>query len=172
MAEVMPPNMLNDRPRTPAGLLSNAEKDRLIERGFLGLYRWYTARSQETRNWNAGPQLRLALLMNQNLPPELITVIQGFFAVEQYAPDFTSSLMNLVRRSPRPQPLSDALGQRRGKARRRLGKRRAVLRPAHPAWIEEYKERLKSRPGNCLSPTPSTTWFTPCFRSGPPSSTT
>lgn len=31
MAEILPPNMLNERPRTPAGLLSNAEKDRLID---------------------------------------------------------------------------------------------------------------------------------------------
>ena len=40
------------RPATPPGLLSNAEKDRLLERSFLGLYRWYVSRSQETRNWN------------------------------------------------------------------------------------------------------------------------
>ena len=83
MADVMPPNMLNERPRTPAGLLSNREKDRLIERGFLGLYRWYTARSQETRNWNPDRSFDWRSL-NKNLPPEVITVLEGFFAVEQY----------------------------------------------------------------------------------------
>ena len=31
------------RPKIPVGLLSREEKDRLIERGFLGLYRWYVA---------------------------------------------------------------------------------------------------------------------------------
>ncbi|MGX9080461.1 hypothetical protein ACWTQY_31910, partial [Klebsiella pneumoniae] len=40
------------RPKIPVGLLSRDEKDRLIERGFLGLYRWYVQRSQELRNWN------------------------------------------------------------------------------------------------------------------------
>ena len=54
MSILVPPAAIieDDRPRTIAPLLSKSQKDRLIERGFLGLYRWYTARSQETRNWN------------------------------------------------------------------------------------------------------------------------
>ena len=36
-----------DRPGIAPGLLSNAEKDRHIERAFLGLYRWYLSRSQK-----------------------------------------------------------------------------------------------------------------------------
>ncbi|MEY4234460.1 MAG: hypothetical protein RL635_1427, partial [Chloroflexota bacterium] len=30
-----------DRPATAPGLLSNVEKDRHIERAFVGMYRWY-----------------------------------------------------------------------------------------------------------------------------------
>ena len=40
------------RPQTSPGLLSNEEKDRHIERAFVGLYRWYVSRSQAKRNWN------------------------------------------------------------------------------------------------------------------------
>ena len=43
-----------DRPATAPGLLSNVEKDRHIERAFVGVYRWYLSRSQKTRNWNPG----------------------------------------------------------------------------------------------------------------------
>ena len=50
MASIMPPREIidHDRPLSPASLLSRSYRDRLIERGLLGLYRWYTARSQET----------------------------------------------------------------------------------------------------------------------------
>ena len=40
------------RSSTAPGLLSRQEKDILIERAFVGLYRWYVSRSQQTRNWN------------------------------------------------------------------------------------------------------------------------
>ncbi|HEX3244276.1 MAG TPA: hypothetical protein VHX16_02620, partial [Chloroflexota bacterium] len=40
------------RPATPNGLLSHAERDRLIARGMVGLYRWYIADSQARRNWS------------------------------------------------------------------------------------------------------------------------
>lgn len=144
MAEVMPPNMLNDRPRTPAGMLSNAEKDRLIERGFLGLYRWYTARSQETRNWNADRSFDWRA-MNQNLPPELITVIQGFFAVEQYAPDFTSSLIHLVRRSHGRSHFQMRWGSEEEKHADAWENAVLFSGQRTPAWIEDYKHRLKSQ---------------------------
>lgn len=36
------------RPHVPVGLLSRQEKDHLIERGVVGLYRWYTERAQAT----------------------------------------------------------------------------------------------------------------------------
>ena len=132
MSVILPPNLLADVPRTPAGLLSNREKDRLIERAFLGLYRWYTARSQETRNWNADLSFDWKALRH-DLPSEIVTALTGFFAVEQYAPDYTSELVNLVRRSHGRSHFQLALGQRGREARRLLGERRAVQPPAQPA---------------------------------------
>ncbi|GGK28972.1 hypothetical protein GCM10008955_23380 [Deinococcus malanensis] len=143
MADILPPDML-ERSRTLPGLLSNAEKDRLIERGFLGLYRWYTARSQETRNWNPDRSFDWRQ-MNQNLPPDVITVIQGFFAVEQYAPDFTSHLVHLVRRSHGRSHFQLRWGSEEEKHADTWENAVLFSGQRSPQWIAEYKERLKSQ---------------------------
>jgi len=144
VADILPPNMLNERPRTPAGLLSNIEKDRLIERGFLGLYRWYTARSQETRNWNADRSFDWRSL-RKDLPPEVVTVMQGFFAVEQYAPDFTNQLIHLVRRSHGRSHFQLRWGSEEEKHADAWENAVLFSEQRSPEWIEEYKHRLKSQ---------------------------
>lgn len=88
----------SQRPRIPVGLLSREEKDRLIERGFVGLYRWYVDKSQRTRNWNPDRDFDWRNI-RKDLPPELQTILEGFFAVEQYVPDYVSSLLSVIRRS-------------------------------------------------------------------------
>lgn len=88
----------DQRPKIPVGLLSREEKDRLIERGFVGLYRWYTAKSQETRNWNPDKDFDWRNI-RKDLPPELQTILEGFFAVEQYVPDYVTSLLTVIRKS-------------------------------------------------------------------------
>src|SRR5713226_2657319 len=86
------------RPRAPAGLLSIQEKDRLIERGIVGLYRWYLDRSQQTRNWNPDQSFNWRALRT-NHSPAMNHVIEGFFAIEQYVPDYTSQTIQVARRS-------------------------------------------------------------------------
>ncbi|MFN8509452.1 MAG: acyl-ACP desaturase [Deinococcaceae bacterium] len=100
MEEIVPPASITEehRPRTNPRLLSNPEKDRLLERGFLGLYRWYVARSQEMRNWNADKSFEWKNLRT-DFAPEVTVILEGFFAVEQYVPDFTSRILDMVRRS-------------------------------------------------------------------------
>lgn len=88
----------DQRPRIPVGLLSREEKDRLIERGFLGLYRWYVARSQSTRNWNPDKDFDWRNFRKDH-SPEMNRILEGFFAVEQYVPDYVTSLMNVIRTS-------------------------------------------------------------------------
>lgn len=90
--------LAEERPQFPVGLLSKSEKDRLIERGIHGLYRWYVARSQQKRNWNPDsfvewPKLR------KDLSPEVQTILEGFYAIEQYAPDYTTVTVNMNRKS-------------------------------------------------------------------------
>ncbi|GEM47859.1 acyl-ACP desaturase [Deinococcus cellulosilyticus] len=144
MASIVPPNMLSNVPRTPAGLLSNREKDTLIERAFTGLYRWYTARSQETRNWNADLSFDWRKLRT-DLPEEVITVVQGFFAVEQYAPDYTSELLNLVRASHGRSHFQMRWGSEEEKHADAWENAVLFSRQRTPEWIREYKERLKSK---------------------------
>lgn len=86
------------RPKIPVGLLSRDEKDRLIERGFLGLYRWYVDRSQTTRNWNPDRDIDWKNIRTDH-SYEINRILEGFFAVEQYVPDYVENLVHLIRKS-------------------------------------------------------------------------
>jgi acyl-[acyl-carrier-protein] desaturase len=129
-------------PKSPPAVLSRAEKDRAIQRGFHGLYRWYVDRSQARRNWNPDRSFDWRAL-GQHHSPELLIIVEGFYGVEQYAPDFTSELIHLVRK-----------GYGRSQFQLRWGAEeekhadlwRNVLlfsgaRTGH--WIEQYTEELR-----------------------------
>lgn len=90
--------LVDQRPRIPAGLLSREEKDRLIERGFLGLYRWYVSKSQVKRNWNPDTSIDWRNFRTDHTP-EMNTILEGFFAVEQYVPDYVTALLKVIRTS-------------------------------------------------------------------------
>ncbi len=144
--DIAPPLYLveNDRPRTPASLLSNSQKDRLIERGFLGLYRWYTARSQETRNWNPDKSFEWGKL-RQDFSEPLMQVLQGFFAVEQYAPDFTGRILQMVRRSHGRSHFQMRWGSEEEKHADTWENAVLFSRQRSPEWMEEYKYNLRSK---------------------------
>ncbi len=86
------------RPPVAAGLLSRAEKDRLIERGIVGIYRWYLDQSQAKRNWSPYRAFDWRNFRADH-SPDMIGVFERFFAVEQYVPDYTSKLTQLTRQS-------------------------------------------------------------------------
>ena len=86
----------DERPKIPVGLLSRQEKDRLIERGMLGLYRWYVSRSQNTRNWNPDRDFDWRAFRKDH-SPDMNRILEGFFAVEQFVPDYVSSLLHVIR---------------------------------------------------------------------------
>jgi acyl-[acyl-carrier-protein] desaturase len=90
--------LVEQRPPVPAGLLSRAEKDRLIERGILGIYRWYFDQSQTKRNWSPYRSFNWRNFRTDH-SSDLIEVFERFFAVEQYVPDYTSKLVQLTRHS-------------------------------------------------------------------------
>ena len=86
------------KPRTPPPLLSRAERYRHIERAILGLYRWYVSHSQRLRNWN--PDRDFDWRQFKTDPSEtVVKIIEGFFAVEQYTPDYVTTILHLIRRS-------------------------------------------------------------------------
>lgn len=153
MSAIIPPSVIPLGRRQPAGLLSTREKDTLIERAFLGLYRWYTARSQETRNWNADKSFDWRKLRH-DWPSEITTVVQGFFAVEQFAPDYTSELLNLIRRSHGRSHFQLRWGSEEEKHADAWENAVLFSRQRTPGWIAEYKERLRSRKWELPFPDP------------------
>ena len=146
MSSFVPPASIIDewKPKTPSGLLSRQEKDRLIERGFLGLYRWYAARSQDTRNWNADKSFEWRKL-SQTLSEPMMKILTGFFAVEQYAPDFTSRILNMVRRSHGRSHFQMRWGSEEEKHADTWENAVLFSRKRSPEWIEEYKYNLRSK---------------------------
>jgi acyl-[acyl-carrier-protein] desaturase len=87
-----------DRPRHARALLSPEARARAIERGILGLYRWYGEISQRRRNWHADTCIDWRRVRRDH-SDAISTIIEGFFAVEQYTPDYVAPLLRLIRES-------------------------------------------------------------------------
>lgn len=86
------------RPNGPVANLSRNQRFLIIERAFVGLYRWYVARSQATRNWS--PDLTFDWRkFRKDHSPDVSRIIEGFYAVEQYVPDYVTALLKVIRRS-------------------------------------------------------------------------
>ncbi len=132
------------RPPVPSGLLSRQEKDRLIERAVVGLYRWYTARSQATRNWNPDRSFNWRAFHTDH-SPELNSIIEGFFAVEQYVPDYTSSTIQLVRTSHGRSHFQIRWGAEEEKHSDLWLNAMLFSRARTPKWIDEYKQALRAQ---------------------------
>lgn len=79
-------------------LLSREQKQWIIARTSYALYRWYVDRSQTRRNWNADRSFKWRELGKKH-SCQLLDIIEGFYAVEQYAPDYTAELTRLVRQT-------------------------------------------------------------------------
>ena len=134
--------LLKQRPSAPPNALSRAEKDRAIQRGFYGLYRWYVDRSQTTRNWNPDRSFDWGAL-GRNHSPELLTIIEGFYGVEQYAPDYTSELIRLVRKSYGRSQFQLRWGAEEEK-HSDLWRNVLLFSGARtPTWIERHTEALR-----------------------------
>jgi acyl-[acyl-carrier-protein] desaturase len=145
MMEINPPREIieADRPPRPAALLSRSYRDRLIERGILGLYRWYTARSQETRNWNPDLSFDWRAIRTDFSKP-IQQILEGFFAVEQYAPDYVSKFLHMVRRSHGRSHFQMRWGSEEEKHADTWENAVLFSRSRTPAYLEEYKYQLRS----------------------------
>lgn len=97
IAPGLPTGVLTDADVPQAHRLSRETRLKVISRCSHALYRWYVDRSQKTRNWNPDTSFQwLSLRTDHN--ESLLKIIEGFYAVEQYAPDYTSELTRLARR--------------------------------------------------------------------------
>src|SRR5271168_4096584 len=79
-------------------LLSREYRQRLVAQASYSLYRWYFSRSQKIRNWNPDESFDWRSIRRDH-SAELITVVEGFYAVEQYVPDYTAELTRMARSS-------------------------------------------------------------------------
>ncbi|MCB0212587.1 MAG: acyl-ACP desaturase [Anaerolineae bacterium] len=129
------------RSQYPVGLLSRQEKDRLIERGVTGLYRWYLDRSQKTRNWNPDRTFDWPSLRTDH-SPLLNHILEGFYAVEQFVPDYTSRAIDLVRESYGRSHFHIRWGAEEEKHADLWLNSLLFSRSRSPEWIAEYAELL------------------------------
>lgn len=128
----------------PIALLSRGEKERALERAFLGLYRWYVARSQTTRNWN--PDLAFDWRsLRKDHSADVVSLMEGFFGVEQYVPDYTTKIIALVR--PSYGRTYFQLNWGAEEERHALLWENAVLFSGQrtPEYVEHYKFALRSK---------------------------
>lgn len=95
--DVQPSPLPFDPERATRPGRSPRERQRLVDRAVAALYRWYVSRSQTRRNWNPDTSFRWKDVSRRH-SPEFLAMVQGFFAVEQFIPDYTGRLVSLVRR--------------------------------------------------------------------------
>lgn len=81
----------------PLGM-SRAARDIALEQVALRLYRWYVDCSQRLRNWNPYRSFELSAICKSH-SPAVTGIVKGFYAVEQYVPDYTSKITHLIRES-------------------------------------------------------------------------
>jgi acyl-[acyl-carrier-protein] desaturase len=98
MESKLPPLMPPELELPPVLGLSAATRHKMLEDAVVNLYRWYVARSQTGRNWNPDSSIDWQN-MRQDHTDEVNTAIEGFFAVEQYVPDYTTKILEAVRTS-------------------------------------------------------------------------
>jgi acyl-[acyl-carrier-protein] desaturase len=79
-------------------LASTAQRSLCVERGLTGLYRWYIGRSQAQRGWNPDRDFAWRTL-RQDQPDAIHIAIEGFYAVEQFVPDYVRTLLRVIRES-------------------------------------------------------------------------
>jgi len=133
----------SERPNVPVGLLSREEKDRLIERGFLALYRWYVDRSQALRNWNPDRDV-LWKKIRQDHNYEVNRILEGFFAVEQYVPDYVESIVDLIRKSHGRSHFQIRWGSEESKHADLWHNAVLFSKFRSPEWLRNYMGELRS----------------------------
>ncbi len=75
---------------------SKRQRQQCVNRGIAALYRWYVARFQPARQWNADTDFRWKEIC-RDLPEDILAIVQGFYAVEQFIPDYAAELTGLLR---------------------------------------------------------------------------
>ena len=130
------------RPQTPVGLLSLEERQRLMDRATLGLYRWYLNVSQNKRNWSPETSFDWNNIRTDH-SEAMKTVIEGFFAVEQYVPDYTSKTVAAARRDHGRGHFQIRWGSEEEKHSDLWYNALLFTRARSPEWVRDYQYMLR-----------------------------
>ncbi len=136
--------IVGQRPRFSAELLTRDEKNRCVERGLLGLYRWYVTRSQASRNWNPDGSFAWKSLRKDHCDA-VHTIIEGFYAVEQYVPDYVHTLLRVIRTSYGRSHFHIRWGAEEEKHADVWRNTVLPLGRRNGAWMENYTDTLRKR---------------------------
>jgi acyl-[acyl-carrier protein] desaturase len=132
----------DDRPRHARALLSADARAQAIERGLIGLYRWYSEHSQRRRNWHADTCIDWRTVRRDH-SDAIATIIEGFFAVEQYTPDYVAPLLRLIRGSYGRSQWHIRWGAEEGRHADLWRNAVVALGRRDQRWIEEYASELR-----------------------------
>ena len=131
-----------DRPRHARALLSPAARAQAIERGLLGLYRWYSEHSQRRRHWHADTCIDWRRVRRDH-SDAIGTIIEGFFAVEQYTPDYVGPLIGRIRESYGRSQWHVFWGAEEARHADLWRNAVVALGRRDERWIEEYTSELR-----------------------------
>ena len=134
-----------ERPNSPVELLSVEERHRLMERSSLGLYRWYLSVSQAKRNWSPDSSFDWADIRKDH-SAAMKTIIEGFFAVEQYVPDYTIFGINVTRRFHGRSHFHIRWGSEEEKHSDLWYNALLFSEARSPKWIADYQYMLRGTP--------------------------
>jgi acyl-[acyl-carrier-protein] desaturase len=130
------------KPRHARALLSADARALAIERGIAGLYRWYTESSQRRRNWHPDTCIDWRQLRSDH-SDAVRTIIEGFYAVEQYTPDYVTSVIRMIRESYGRSQWHVRWGAEEAKHADLWRNALSALGHRSEAWIEEYGNALR-----------------------------
>ena len=144
-------------------LLSRAYRERLVARACHSLYRWYLSRSQQHRNWNPDYSFQWRSV-RQNHSEKLMTIVEGFYAVEQYAPDYTAELTRLARKYYGHSQFQIRWGSEEQKHADLWRNVMLFCRARSPDQIEQYTQALRERAWTAPYDTPLEMLFYTVFQ--------
>lgn len=83
---------------TPVSLLTPEGRNKLIEDGLYENYLAYFRKAEDNRRWKLHTDIPWHLA-KPDVPEEIAVMVEGYFAVESYLPDYVTQAMQLIRRS-------------------------------------------------------------------------
>ncbi len=84
--------------QTPVGLLTIDGRHKLIEDGLYQNYLTYFRKAEDTRRWKLHKDIPWEK-SNPEISDDIATMVEGYFAVESYLPDYVTKAMQMIRRS-------------------------------------------------------------------------